>query len=77
MKPTRRRYVPPVSFRVVLPYGRDKAREATTISGHSTAAAAFAEIDGLRAKMARRGTPANKTELIVVDAADQIVPRPK
>jgi hypothetical protein len=68
---------PPLSFRVVLPYGRDKAREATTISGHSTAAAALAEIDGLRAKMARRGTPANKTELIVVDAADQIVPRPK
>ena len=29
------------------PYGRDKAREATIISQHATAAEAFAEIDRL------------------------------
>ena len=77
MKATHRRYVPPLSFRVVRPYGRDKAREATTISEHGTAPEAFAEIDRLRTQMARTGAPANKTELIVVDAADQIVPRPQ
>jgi hypothetical protein len=77
VKPTRRRYVLPLSFRVVRPYGRDKAREATTISEHATASEAFAEIDGLRARIARAGMPANKIELIVVDAADQIVPRPQ
>ena len=77
MKPTRRHYVPPLPFRVVQPYGRDKAREATMISEHATASEAFAEIDRLRTQMARMGAPANKTELIVVDAADQIVPRPQ
>ena len=64
-------------FRVVQPYGRDKAREATMISEHATASEAFAEIDRLRTQMARMGAPANKTELIVVDAADQIVLRPR
>ena len=44
MKPTRRHYVPPLAFRVVQPYGRDKAREATMMSEHATAAEAFAEI---------------------------------
>jgi hypothetical protein len=77
MKPTRRHYVPPLAFRVVQPYGRDKSREATMISEHATASEAFAEIDRLRTQMARMGAPANKTELIVVDAADQIVPRPQ
>jgi hypothetical protein len=77
VKPTRRHYVPPLAFRVVRPYGRDKAREATMISEHATAADAFAEIDRLRTQMARMGAPAHKTELIVVDTADQIVPRPQ
>ena len=77
LKPTRRHYVPPLSFRVVRPYGRDKARDATMISEHATAAEAFAEIDRLRTQMARTGAPANKIELIVVDAADRIVPRPQ
>jgi hypothetical protein len=31
-------------FRIVQPWGRDKAREATLISEHATAAEAFAEI---------------------------------
>ena len=60
---------------MVQPYGRDKAREATMIKEHATASEAFAEIDRLRTQ-ARMGAPANKTELIVVDAADQIVSRP-
>ena len=77
MKPTCRYYVPPLAFRVVQPYDRDKAREATMISEHATAAEAFAEIDRLRTQMARSGAPANKTEFIVVDTADQIVPRPQ
>ena len=77
MKPTRPSRCTPLSFRVVQPYGRDKAREATMISEHATASEAFAEIDRLRTQMARMGAPANKTELIVVDAADQIVPRPQ
>ena len=47
------------------------------ISEHATASKAFAEIDRLRTQMARMGAPANKTELIVVDAADQIVSRPQ
>ena len=77
MKPTRRRYVPPLSFRVVRPYGRDKAREATAISEHATASEAFAEIDGLRARISRAVCPLTRFELIVIDAADQIVPRPQ
>ena len=44
MKPTRRHYVPPLAFRVVQPYGRDKAREATMVSEHATAVEAFAEL---------------------------------
>ena len=77
MRPTRRHYVPPLAFRVVQPYGRDKARQATIISERGTVPEAFAEIDRLRTQMARMGAPANKTELIVVDAADQIVRRPQ
>ena len=33
--------------RIVQPYGRDKAREATLINEHATAAEAFAQIDRL------------------------------
>jgi hypothetical protein len=77
MKPTRRHYVPPLSFRVVQPYGRDKARESTIISGHHKAAEAFAEIDRLSSEMVRTGAPSNAIELIVVDANRRIVPRPR
>jgi hypothetical protein len=37
-------------FRVVQPFGRDKARQSTVISEHPTAAAAFAEIDSISAR---------------------------
>ena len=36
-------------YRIVQPYGRDKARESTVISEHQAAADAFAEIDRLSA----------------------------
>ena len=63
-------------FLVVQPYGRDKARESTIISGHHKAAEAFAEIDCLSSEMARTGAPSNAIEFFVVDAERRIVPRP-
>ena len=36
-------------YRVVQPYGPDKARQSTVISEHQTRADAFAEIDRLSA----------------------------
>jgi hypothetical protein len=52
-------------YRVVQPYGRDKAREATVISEHQIAADAFAEIDRLSTQMVRTGA-SDAVELIVV-----------
>jgi hypothetical protein len=45
------------NFRVVQPYGRDKARESTVIREHATAADAFAKIDRMSAQMVRTGAP--------------------
>ena len=42
-------------YRVAQPYGRAVEHESTTISEHTTAAEAFAEIDRLAAQMARTG----------------------
>ena len=67
------------TFRIVQPYGPDKARQSTVICEHATAAAAFAAIDRLAEEMVRKGTPITMIaaiELIVVDAADRIVRRP-
>ena len=64
-------------YRIVQPYGRDKARESTVISEHQTAADAFAEIDRLSAQMVRTDAPADAVELLVVDAAGRIVQRPQ
>ena len=64
-------------YRVVQPYGPDKAREATIISEHQTAADAFAEIDRLSAQMVRTGAPSNAVELLVVDPAGRIIQRPE
>jgi hypothetical protein len=49
-------------FRVVQPWGPDKARQATLISEHATAAEAFAEIDRLSAEMVRTGAPSDAVE---------------
>jgi hypothetical protein len=56
-----------VPFRVVQPWGRNKVQQSTMLSEHQTAAAAFAEIDRLTARMARTGAPADAIELVVVD----------
>lgn len=65
------------SYRIVQPYGRDKARESTVASEHATAADAFAEIDRVSAQMVRTGAPSNAVELIVVDPQGRIVQRPE
>ena len=63
-------------FRIVQPWGPDKAREATLISEPATAAEAFAEIDRLSAQMVRTGAPSDAIELIVIDCDDRLVRRP-
>jgi hypothetical protein len=67
-----------MNYRVVQPWGPNRAKEATLISEHATVADAFAEIDRLRAQMTRTGTPASSrdaVELIVVDGSGRIVQR--
>ena len=64
-------------YRVVRPFGRNRARESTMISEHATAADAFAEIDRLSAQMVRTGAPADAVEFIVVDEAGRIIQRPE
>jgi hypothetical protein len=64
-------------FRVVQPWGPDKARQATLISEHATAAEAFREIDRLASEMVRTGAPSDAVELVVVDPDDRVVLRPK
>jgi hypothetical protein len=46
-------------FRVVQPWGSDKARQSTVISEHATAAEAFREIDRLASEMVRTGAPSD------------------
>ena len=61
--------MPRLPFRVMQPWGPEKARQATLISEHQTAAAAFSEIDRLSADMVRSGAPSNAVKLIIIDAA--------
>lgn len=49
-------------FRIVQPWGPDRARQATLISEHATAAEAFREIDRLAAQMIRTGAPSDAVE---------------
>jgi hypothetical protein len=63
-------------FRVVQPWGPNKARQSTVISEHATAAEAFREIDRLASEMVRTGAPRDAVELVVVDQEDEIVRRP-
>lgn len=65
-----------MTFRVVQPWGPDRARQATVISVHSSAAEAFAEIDRLGHRMVRTGDRSDSVELIVVDDAANVVSRP-
>jgi hypothetical protein len=65
------------AFRVVQPWGPDKARQSTLISEHATAAEAFREIDRLVSEMMRTGAPSDAVELVVVDPDDHVVRRPE
>ena len=60
-------------FRIVQPWGPGKARQATLVSTHATATDAYREIDQVSAQMVRTGAPSDAVELLVIDAADQIV----
>ena len=62
-----------VPFRVVQPWGPDKVQQSTMLSEHQTAAAAFAEIERLKAQMARTGAPTDAIELVVVDVERHII----
>ena len=50
------------SFRVMQPWGPDKGRQASLISEHPTALAAFDAIDQLSAQMVRTGAPSDAVE---------------
>ena len=63
-------------FRVVQPWGPDKAVQTTLISEHTTVAEAFAEIDHLAAQMVRTGAPSDAVELLVIDPTGRPVSRP-
>jgi hypothetical protein len=63
-------------YRVVQPWGRDKARQATVVSEHHTPKAAFSAIDRVAALAARTGTSTDHLELLVVDDQGRIVRRP-
>ena len=64
-------------YRVVQPWGPDRARQATIVSdGHPTAAAAYAELDRLQFQMLSTGVQPDTVELLVVDGQHRIVSRP-
>lgn len=67
---------PAMSFRVVQPWGPDKARQGTVQSEHKTVAEAFAALDSIAAEMAQSGVPGDAIELVVVDDHGEIVQRP-
>jgi hypothetical protein len=64
-------------YRVVQPWGKKRAEQATVVSSHDSAVDAFAAIDAMAERMARTGAPAGAVELIVVDASGVIVERPE
>jgi hypothetical protein len=66
----------PAPFVVVQPWGLNKGRDATIISEHETADEAFAQIDRWAAELVRQGFRSDLIELVVVDSAGRLVPRP-
>lgn len=54
-------------FKIVQPWGADKARQSTVVSEHESADEAFHEIERLAYEMVRRGVPSDAVELIVVE----------
>lgn len=67
--------VPTAPFRVVQPWGPDKARQSTLISEHVTAEEAFAFIERFAEQAARTGAQSDAVELVVVDAEGRLVAR--
>ena len=51
------------NFKVVQPWGPNKARDATIVSVHQTADDAFAEIDRLADRMIATGAHSDSVEL--------------
>jgi hypothetical protein len=62
-------------YRVVQPWGKNRAVQATLVSEHASAAEAFAAIDALAERMVRTGAQSDAVELIVVEDDNQIVER--
>lgn len=65
-----------VPYRVVQPWGKDRAREATENSVWASIADAFAEIDRYAARVKTSRLPGDHLELIVVDDEGREVRRP-
>ena len=64
------------TYRIVQPWGKDKAQQATLISEHVTVAEAFRETDRLAIQMLRTGAPSDAVELSLIDYQGRIVTRP-
>lgn len=64
-------------YRVVQPWGSDRAKQSTVVSSHPTADAAFAEIDRVSAQMMRTGARSDSIELLVIDRQYRILLRPE
>ena len=63
-------------YRVVQPYGKDRAREVTEVSSWATIRDAFAEIDRYAASAVSNGLPGDYVELLVIDDEGREVRRP-
>ena len=64
------------TYRILQPWGPDRARQSTLLSEHATSAKAFAEIDRLAAQMVRTGVRSDAIELVVVDSEGRLIVRP-
>ncbi len=60
-------------YRVMLPWGRDKARHSTFISAHRLNAVACAAIDRETKRMVENGWVPKSMELIVLDQKERVV----
>jgi hypothetical protein len=65
-----------MKYRIVQPWGPDKARQSTVVSEHRTVAAAFAEIDRVAEEIVKMALPTDAIELVVLDRRGEIVERP-
>ena len=63
-------------YRVVQPWGKDRAREATEISTWASIEQAFADVDRYAARTVSNGLPGDYIELLVIDDDGREVARP-